>query len=71
MAKFVIRTTDGKFVKGGRSIVSPLRLVDSLQDARVYNRKQDATKSINEHFNSKYGLHVVPVNLVQPIYPTL
>jgi hypothetical protein len=69
MSKFVIRTTDGKFVAGGRrSFYSPLRFVESLQEARVYDRPQDAGNSIREHFSSKAGLQVVPVNLVQPVY---
>jgi hypothetical protein len=69
MSKFVIRTTDGKFVKGGkRPFYSPMTFVDSLQEARVYDRKCDAANSINEHFSNQRGLEIVPVNLVQPVY---
>jgi hypothetical protein len=71
MAKFVIRTGTGKFVKGGRRPhYSPLSFVDSLQEARIYDRKVDAVNSINEHFTNQLGFEVVPVVVSQPIHTT-
>jgi hypothetical protein len=54
--KFVIRRKeDNRFLKGGTSM-SPLRWVDSIQDARVYGRRCDVSNSINEQFkfSSRY-----------------
>jgi hypothetical protein len=68
MSKFVIRTGTGKFVKGGRkSHYSPLSFVESIQDARIYDRRADAVNSINAHFTHHLGFEVVPVVVSQPV----
>ena len=73
MSKFVIRrNTDGKFLKGGRSYYSDLDFVDSMQNARVYDRRCDASNSMREHFEKNTYtngiLEIVPVVLIQPAY---